>query len=108
MTMTTTEQDMRIKLARECAAKACGEPQRVAILDGQFDRTPGVKSALLAIQATEDRMAAAVEAERERCARIAEEQELRWANQAGDYASGQRRASSAIAVTIRIRRQSND
>ncbi len=68
---TTNPTDAQMKLARECAAKACGEPQRVAILEGQFDRTPGVQSALLAIQATEARAQGLVEAERERCLEIA-------------------------------------
>lgn len=58
---TTNPTEAQMKLARECAAKACGKPQRVAILEGQFDRTPGVKSALLAIQATEARMAKEIE-----------------------------------------------
>ena len=39
----------KLKLAREAAAKACAEPQRASILEGLFDRTPGVQSALLAI-----------------------------------------------------------
>ena len=58
----TNPTEAQMKLARECAAKACSEPQRVAILEGQFDRTPSVRSALLAIQATEARAQGLVEA----------------------------------------------
>lgn len=79
--MTPTAEQLR--LARECAVTAAHS----ARFDDEIlsfwvtawsDRAKGIfeegatQSALLAIQATEARMAAAVEAERERCARIVE------------------------------------
>lgn len=80
MTQPTAEQ---LELARECAVTAAHS----ARFDDEIlsfwvtawsDRAKGIfeegatQSALLAIQATEARMADAVEAERERCARIVE------------------------------------
>lgn len=79
--MTPTAEQLR--LARECAVTAAHS----ARFDDEIlsfwvtawsDRAKGIfeegatQSALLAIQATEARMSAAVEAERERCARIVE------------------------------------
>lgn len=59
MTQPTPEQ---LRMARECQKKA----YKMAVDDVTTFRDYGVQSALLAIQATEARMAAAVEAERER------------------------------------------
>lgn len=64
--MTTTPTDAQMKLARECAAKAYRDADQTDALAGyveagEMDDDEAVQSALLAIQATEARMAGAVE-----------------------------------------------
>lgn len=58
--MTPTAEQLR--LARECAAKTYTDPfAQEDIINGEWDHDYDVRAALLAIQATEARMAAAVE-----------------------------------------------
>lgn len=59
---TTNPPDAQMKLARECAAKACSEDYGELILSGLYDHVAVVQSALLAIQATEARAQGLVDA----------------------------------------------
>ena len=59
---TTNPPDAQMKLARECAAKACSEDYGELILSGLYDHVAVVQSGLLAIQATEARAQGLVDA----------------------------------------------
>lgn len=100
----TNPTDAQMKLARECQKKA----YKMAVDDVTTFRDYGVQSALLAIQATEARMAAAVEAERERCARLADDHS--FALDIDEWMKMTKKEISAYAcrsVAAAIRSQSN-
>lgn len=111
--MTTTPTDAQMKLARECAAKAYRDADQTDALAGyveagEMDDDEAVQSALLAIQATEARMAAAVEAERERCAALADNHS--FALDIDEWMKMTKKEISAYAcrsVAAAIRSQSN-
>lgn len=125
--MTTTQPTAeQLRMARECAVSAVSTKlpglmgndfkgnipklrARIAKMRcAEGDHFVEVQSALLAIQATEARMAAAVEAERERCARLADDHS--FALDIDEWMKMTKKEISAYAcrsVAAAIRSQSN-